>query len=58
MLDAMRSAIQVSNHIAMLKKEPYKPINYIDAFHLATIGGAKGEIFIRTQLLYIYELLN
>ncbi|KAK0076312.1 hypothetical protein PV325_005596 [Microctonus aethiopoides] len=46
MLDAMRSAIQVSNHIAMLKKQPYKPINYIDAFHLATIGGAKAlDIF-------------
>ncbi|KAK0161849.1 hypothetical protein PV327_008256 [Microctonus hyperodae] len=48
-LDAMRSAIQVSNHLALLKKEPYEPINYVDAFHLATVGGAKAlGIYDRT----------
>lgn len=41
-LDVMRSAIQVSTHIAF-SKEAYEPMNYVDVFHLATLGGAKGR---------------
>ena len=40
MLEAMRSALQVSNHIAM-QKPGYVPLKYTDVFHLATLGGAK-----------------
>ncbi|KAF7990084.1 hypothetical protein HCN44_009027 [Aphidius gifuensis] len=39
MLDTIRSAITVSNHLAHIHEN--KPLNYVDLFHLATIGGAK-----------------
>ncbi|XP_011300609.1 probable guanine deaminase isoform X1 [Fopius arisanus] len=39
-LDVMRSALQVSTHLAFFKKG-YEPLNYIDVFYLATLGGAK-----------------
>lgn len=39
MLDTIRSAITVSNHLA--HNYGNKPLNYVDLFHLATIGGAK-----------------
>ncbi|XP_063980870.1 uncharacterized protein Dhpd [Diachasmimorpha longicaudata] len=40
MLDVMRSAIQVSTHLSF-DKEEYEPLNYVDVFHMATLGGAK-----------------
>lgn len=43
MLDAMRSALQVSNHLSMLKNN-YTPLNYKDVFHMATLGGANCKI--------------
>ncbi|XP_032673661.1 guanine deaminase [Odontomachus brunneus] len=39
MLDAMRSALQVSYHLSMLK-DNYTPLNYKDVFHMATLGSA------------------
>lgn len=39
-MEAMRSALQVSTHLAMLKDD-YKPLNYKDVFYMATLGGAK-----------------
>lgn len=38
-LDAMRSALQVSNHLSFIK-EDYETLNYKDVFHMATLGGA------------------
>ncbi|XP_019866796.1 guanine deaminase [Aethina tumida] len=38
-IQAMRGAIQTSIHIAQ-NTENYTPLNYIDAFSLATLGGA------------------
>ncbi|XP_024947674.1 guanine deaminase isoform X9 [Cephus cinctus] len=38
-IDAMRSALQVSNHIA-IQTPGYEPLNYKDVFYLATLGGA------------------
>ncbi|XP_057318385.1 guanine deaminase [Microplitis mediator] len=40
-LDVMRSALQVSNHIGFMKDKSYKSINYVDVFYLATLGGAE-----------------
>ncbi|XP_076641594.1 guanine deaminase isoform X2 [Halictus rubicundus] len=39
MLDAMRSALQVSTHLSFFKNN-YKTLNFKDVFHLATLGGA------------------
>ncbi|XP_011494206.1 PREDICTED: guanine deaminase [Ceratosolen solmsi marchali] len=39
-LDAMRSALQVSIHLSFSKPE-YEPLNYKEVFHLATLGGAE-----------------
>ncbi|KAF3423352.1 hypothetical protein E2986_06296 [Frieseomelitta varia] len=38
-LDAIRSALQVSIHLSLIK-ENYKALNYKDVFHMATLGGA------------------
>ncbi|CAH0388342.1 unnamed protein product [Bemisia tabaci] len=38
-LDAMRRAIDVSNHIFLSNPE-YRPLNYKEVFYLATMGGA------------------
>ncbi|XP_076236358.1 guanine deaminase isoform X2 [Calliopsis andreniformis] len=38
-LDAMRSALQVSSHLSFLK-ENYQALNYKDVFHMATLGSA------------------
>ncbi|KAH0955543.1 hypothetical protein HN011_011283 [Eciton burchellii] len=40
MLDAMRSALQVSNCLSMIKDD-YTPLNYENVFHMATLGSAK-----------------
>ncbi|XP_011139375.2 guanine deaminase [Harpegnathos saltator] len=39
MLDAMRSALQVSNQLFILKNN-YIPLNYKDVFYMATLGSA------------------
>lgn len=53
-LDAMRSALQVSTHLSLLKDD-YEALNYKDVFHLATLGGAKGKVYkIKTRLFAIY----
>ncbi|XP_014474611.1 PREDICTED: guanine deaminase [Dinoponera quadriceps] len=39
MLEAMRSALQVSYQLSMLK-DNYTPLSYKDVFHMATLGGA------------------
>ncbi|XP_053971668.1 guanine deaminase isoform X1 [Hylaeus volcanicus] len=39
-LDAMRSALQVSNHLSFIK-DNYEALNYKDVFYMATLGGAK-----------------
>lgn len=41
-MDAMKNAIQVSNHISF-QKPNYEPLTLEDAFYLATLGGAAGE---------------
>ncbi|CAD6244285.1 GSCOCG00013324001-RA-CDS [Cotesia congregata] len=41
MLDVMRSALEVSNHIGFIQGDSYKPIDFVDAFYLATLGGAE-----------------
>ncbi|KAK9305253.1 hypothetical protein QLX08_003683 [Tetragonisca angustula] len=38
-LDAIRSALQVSTHLSLIK-ENYRALNYKDVFHMATLGGA------------------
>ncbi|EZA50395.1 guanine deaminase [Ooceraea biroi] len=40
MLDAMRSALLVSNCLSMMKDD-YTPLSYEDVFHMATLGSAK-----------------
>jgi hypothetical protein len=40
----MRAALQVSIHLSFYKAE-YKPLNYKEVFHLATLGGAEGKRF-------------
>ncbi|KAK2589021.1 hypothetical protein KPH14_001864 [Odynerus spinipes] len=40
MVEAMRSALQVSNHLAMLAKTNHKALDYKDVFYMATLGGA------------------
>ncbi|XP_046826004.1 guanine deaminase [Vespa crabro] len=39
MVDAMRSALQVSTNLAMFKSD-YESINYKEVFYMATLGGA------------------
>ncbi|KAG7206141.1 hypothetical protein KM043_003533 [Ampulex compressa] len=39
-LDAMRSALQVSVHLSF-SNENYRPLDYKDVFYMATLGGAK-----------------
>lgn len=41
MLDAMRFAMTVSNVLSLSKSDTYKPLNYRDAFFMATLGGAQ-----------------
>ena len=43
-IDAIRSAIHVSNTQAILNSTDYQPINVKEAFRLATLGGSKGKI--------------
>ncbi|XP_043261853.1 guanine deaminase isoform X2 [Colletes gigas] len=38
-LDAMKSALEVSTHLSLIK-DNYEPLNYKDVFHMATLGGA------------------
>ncbi|KOC67513.1 Guanine deaminase [Habropoda laboriosa] len=38
-LDTMRSALEVSSHLSIIK-DNYKALNYKDVFYLATLGGA------------------
>ena len=45
MLDAMRFAMTVSNVLSLSKSDTYKPLNYRDAFFMATMGGAQGSFF-------------
>ncbi|XP_072746241.1 guanine deaminase isoform X2 [Anoplolepis gracilipes] len=40
MLDEMRSVLHVSNCLSLTKRD-YVPFNYKEAFHMATLGGAK-----------------
>ncbi|GAB6022592.1 hypothetical protein CHUAL_006690 [Chamberlinius hualienensis] len=41
MLDAIRQAVTTSTFIAMNKDSSYKPIDYEEAFFLATLGGSQ-----------------
>jgi len=52
MLDEMRSALNVSNYLSVIK-DNYTPLNYKDVFHMATLGGAKGKIWHSFHILYI-----
>lgn len=55
MLKAMRSALQVSNQLAILNPG-YEPLKYADVFRLATLGGAEGNLRVWTILFwYIYR---
>lgn len=48
----MRSALQVSSHLSLIK-DNYKALDYKDVFHMATLGGATGNIFrIKRIILY------
>ncbi|CAL7936456.1 unnamed protein product [Xylocopa violacea] len=38
-LDSMKSALQVSTHLSLIKDD-YQALNYKDVFHMATLGGA------------------
>lgn len=44
-LNEMRSVLQVSNSLSMMK-DNYTQLSYKDVFHMATSGGAKGTFFI------------
>lgn len=47
----MRSALQVSTHLSLIK-ENYRILNYKDVFHMATLGGAAGNVLrIKSRLL-------
>lgn len=49
-LDAMRSALQVSIHLSLMK-DNYKALDYKDVFHMATLGGAAGTVLrIKSRL--------
>lgn len=41
MLDAIRYAVQVSNTLSTIK-DNYEPIDFREAFRLATLGGSQG----------------
>ncbi|XP_043279421.1 guanine deaminase isoform X2 [Venturia canescens] len=47
-LDAMRSALQVSNSLSILNPS-YEPLKYTDVFHFATLGGAS-SLMIEDQV--------
>lgn len=49
MVDAMRSALQVSTNLAMFKND-YESLNYKDVFYMATLGGAICK--------YLYSMFN
>lgn len=44
MIDAMRKTLQTSVNV-FLNKKCEKALDYKDAFYLATLGGARGNIF-------------
>lgn len=44
-LNEMRSVLQVSNSLSMMK-DNYTQLSYKNVFHMATLGGAKGTFFI------------
>lgn len=46
-LNVIRAAMDVSIHVSFSKKN-YKPLNYQEAFYLATLGGAKGKVYFLT----------
>lgn len=41
-LDEMRSVLEVSNCLSFTRDD-YTPLSYKDVFHMATLGGAKGN---------------
>lgn len=51
-LDAMRSALQISIHLSLMK-DNYKALNYKDVFHMATLGGAAGTLFLELNQDYL-----
>lgn len=62
-LDAIRAALDTSIHVSFSKKN-HRPLDYQEAFYLATLGGAKGITLLfdvsvfRSQIgisLYIFS---
>ena len=43
-LDAQRMAVHASHALAVTKETEYQPIDYKEAFRLATLGGSKGRL--------------
>lgn len=41
-ISAMRDALTTSVNLSF-NKDNYKPLDYVDVFYLATLGGAKGK---------------
>lgn len=47
MLVAIRDCIKASNVLSFGKSEDYKPLNFEEAFFLATLGGSQGKLCMR-----------
>lgn len=52
----MKSALQVSSHLSLIK-DNYKALDYKDVFHMATLGGAAGNVCRIKRIYYIIEFL-
>lgn len=54
-LVAIRDCIKASNVLSFGKSEDYKPLNFEEAFFLATLGGSQGKLSMK-QLNYCQTL--
>ena len=55
MLVAIRDCIKASNVLSFGKSKDYKPLNFKEAFFLATLGGSQGKLCMK-QLNYCQAL--
>ena len=56
MMEVQRCAVQMSQALSLTKSKKYKPLDFREAFRMATLGGAQGELTITYRIkpeLYI-----
>lgn len=57
-LDAIRRCMDVSSHLCIADKNTSKkngPLTWLEAFYLATLGGAKGTFFLQFNILSVVK---